>query len=330
MKLMPLITIALLMYSCLKQNTEQVEMSLKNFPQEMRLYIPVTIEDTILYFLWDTGSTYTTINRDIADKLKLSTIDKSSIVYVYQLHDSIPMQHTDYTKFRIGSNHIRTKLLIDDTVDSENSNGVIGQNIINRYYWLFDLTNQEAVMSLKPCEPNSENYAESFTMSFSNNNNVYSDLPFCNIKFNDTISLPIVFDSGMSGVLAKEVGYDLFIMTKDSTDNLSSFIRSLIKPRRFEIETEVGFLPNTVSTGFLIDSVKLHDKMLRKVLIMYDVNDYYKESLCFISSYFIKRFSLLYYDPFNKQINMYRRSSDTTVNNESKVYDYIMSAFGYK
>lgn len=294
---------------------------------EMCLFVPVNIADTTLYFLWDTGAVNSKINKGIADKLNIQTIDEKSIVNLYQQHSKIVMRHTETIELKLGETYIACPLLVSDIQGSLNLDGIIGQDIIKKYYWLFYLAENQAVISETPYMPNYEQYVESFHMNFTYGR---FDLPYCDIKLDDTVSIPVVFDSGMAGItFNEELGYDLFIMARDSTDKVSSFYRSLIKPIRIQIDFP-GIFPNSMTEGLIVDSIKLNDKMLRKILILYNRDDYYSESVCFISAHFMKRYSVLYYDPFLKQISLYRVASDTTVNDEPRAYNYVRSELGYE
>ncbi|GFH85396.1 hypothetical protein IMSAGC001_00796 [Bacteroides acidifaciens] len=149
--------------------------------------IPVRIGEETYDFLFDTGSSNSCIKQEIALKLKLQTRD-SLLVYQSSRRKVAYHDLTENITFSIADTPMNLSFFINDR-------NIIGMDIINKYHWMFERSNMTFQLQEKkiPIEkrPSDILYKKKYYF-----NDTKVQIPVVDLLINDTISIPLLFDSG--------------------------------------------------------------------------------------------------------------------------------------
>ena len=149
--------------------------------------IPVRIGEESYDFLFDTGSSSSCIEQKIALKLKLQTID-SLLVYREKYKEITYHDLTEKITFSIADTPMNLSFYISDR-------NIIGMDIINKFHWMFERSNttfqlQEKKIPIQK-RPSDIVYKKKYYF-----NDAKIRIPIVDLLINDTISIPLLFDSG--------------------------------------------------------------------------------------------------------------------------------------
>ena len=311
------------------QNTETAFYSYENY-----IFIPITINGQTFRFLWDTGYSYSTISENFAKNISVKKTSTTREVATLQTKKIEIDTISEKIEWSIKSLKLNSQFTITDYfhfLPNHSLDGIIGQDIISQFCWFFDLINSTVQISSKPIKIEEE---PSFSLNL-----LYSDASYCNILFNDTISSLIFFDTGMDGILSrhenKQLKYDFMLISADTVNSLWSYLHSLSISQKSKHIFEKPHITNqdTIMIPFcaIIDSLKIDDFEPFTTLVMHDVNDFYrskeKQGISgVITTSFLKRFSKMYYDPFNKIIKFYKSDNDKGLYTGQEIYEFMNSA----
>ncbi|WP_279096855.1 aspartyl protease family protein [Bacteroides acidifaciens] len=179
-----ILTLLILLVSCSpKQETKYY---FKEQEEEGWL-IPVRIGEESYDFLFDTGSSSSCIEQKIALKLKLQTID-SLLVYREKYKEITYHDLTEKITFSIADTPMNLSFYISDR-------NIIGTDIINKYHWSFNRSDTTFQLQEKniPIEKRVSDIVYKKKYHF---NDTKVRVPVVDLLINDTISIPLLFDSG--------------------------------------------------------------------------------------------------------------------------------------
>ena len=297
--------------------------------------IPITINGKSYRFLFDTGYSHSCISKSLAKNIGIKKSNLSVIGTPLQTKKEVTRATTEYLNWHIKDIKLNSQLIISDipylSVDNQ-LDGIIGQDIIIQYYWLFDFVNSTVQISSKPIEiENSPALSLEFNggtkpkYSRRLNSNIRTEkpLPYCNILLNDTMSAIMMFDTGMHMPVIynnKRIVYDFMLVGTKTTNFLWSYLSNCQKQDKIIISKQYITDQDTVTveSGQMIESLKLNDFGPITTLIKLDIDDFYKEKeelgiSGYISANFMRRFSRMYYDPFSENIKFYKSDNDKEV-----------------
>lgn len=180
----PIFILFILLVSC--NQKQETKYYFKEYDMKGWL-IPVRIGEETYDFLFDTGSSSSSIEQGLANKLKLQIIDS---VLVYTARDKKISYHSQIEELAL--NIASTPMSISFHTDSFN---IIGMDIIKRYHWMFDRSNKTFQIQEKPflIETRSSDMIYKKKYRF---NDIEVQVTIVDLLINDTISIPLLFDSG--------------------------------------------------------------------------------------------------------------------------------------
>lgn len=180
----PIFILFILLVSC--NQKQETKYYFKEYDMKGWL-IPVRIGEETYDFLFDTGSSSSSIEQRLANKLKLQIIDS---VLVYTARDKKISYHSQIEELAL--NIANTPMSISFHTDSFN---IIGMDIIKKYHWMFDRANKTFRLQEKPISiekrPSDMIYKKKYRF-----NDIEVQVPIVDLLINDTISIPLLFDSG--------------------------------------------------------------------------------------------------------------------------------------
>ncbi|WP_175630663.1 aspartyl protease family protein [Bacteroides acidifaciens] len=151
--------------------------------------IPVHIGEETYDFVFDTGSSNSHIESKLANKLKLKIID-STLIFEGRNKKISYHSQTEKLEFNIANIPMSTSFYY--TTDNRN---IIGMDIIKKYHWMFDRANKTFRLQEKPISiekrPSDMIYEKQYRF-----NDIEVQVPIVDLLINDTISIPLLFDSG--------------------------------------------------------------------------------------------------------------------------------------
>lgn len=281
-----------------------------------RILIPIKINNKIYTFLWDTGCDKSLISKHLLSECNIGKSGDSTRVLAFARKGVSGHCLTELTSFSIGDIDMNAVFVVDNSTrlvidyDQFAIDGVMGQDIIDQHSWSFDFRAQTVNISDRPTKVESP---ANFTLDF--NINPALRLPYCPVVFNDTLAELALFDSGMAGkVLAKNekeefVYADLLVTSQDTLTSLWFDIAACHDRYRMLTDTRDQV---AIIQGGVMESLKINEFTPAATLIALDVDKNHQSTpLIYITANFMRRFSEMYYDPFNKKIYFYKSDSDT-------------------
>lgn len=283
------------------------------------ILVPVTINGKTYDFLWDTGCTYSGISQKIFDQCNLTGSGDSILSSVFMTKKQTMYELTEPVNCSIGDIAVSRPLVryydIMPYAPSETTNnpihGILGADVIHSFYWLFNLTGNNAIMSNEPIaidEP------AQLVLDFSQSP---TKTLYCTVILNDTLKANMVLDTGMPGSFAYcnspetiDFGYDFMVVTSDINKSLWPYLSKVQK--KIKLFTAVG---EDRESGRVLDSLKINNFGPITTHIQLDVDDYHKSTndkgvQGYITAMFMRRFSKMYYDPYANKIHLYKSESD--------------------
>lgn len=282
--------------SCSKKVNCEVHLVENN---ESMIVIPMKLNGRTHNFIWDSGTTISCIFGDILTDSDIEMSKDSLLFRLYQRKQDAVYYKTKKVNVQIGDGDFSSTFLVSDDFGGVDSvSGVIGQDIINLFYWEFDWSKNRVAISSAPFIIND---TPVLTLESDKKS---QKLPYVNLLLNDTTRYEFFIDTGMPGVDVKyedlRLFYDFKLYTsgKEGLIIWNSFVSVL--PNKMQINT------NDAERGRVFDSIQINNFHIDKAYIVVDDHDFYKGiSEVYVSLNFFKRFSRMYYDPFNHSVKLY-------------------------
>lgn len=284
--------------------------------------IPVEIDGMTYRFLWDTGSYYSFIDHElIADTKYRAKLEHFELA----TYNEIVSDTLAYAKLTIGLGELSVKAdfildgykryIVTETInsddaayDTERCVGIIGQNIISKYHWLFDFEGKTVRINNFGFSTDGDQ-DNVFKMSF----DLATTIPSVNLEVDDLGKQSFIFDTGYHGkrsVYFSDSQYDVYSGFSFSDD----LIIELQQVRTVQPEV---LKVNRATLNLLFDTIQINDKIFAPVVISRN-NFNPKSSYNFITANFSRRFRSMYYDSGNKEISFYTSPQDSSFTSRGK------------
>lgn len=275
---------------------------------QSHIYIPVKINDTILPFIFDTGATCSIISRELALKTGLSA-EWTSFWKISRFSEKVRYDTIAFTNKEISIGMLKTNAifaiegykgyLIDDNDYKQLNFTIIGMDIIDRFYWLFNFEDNTLTISNKGITIHKLQDDQILTLSYHSDSKSTS----MDINIDGELLQNVEFDTGFS------VPFEALKKTKNIDIVFSKSDFEALTSKNYDLKAI--YMPTNFGRAFIIDSMQLNDITMQGILA-FEHNDF---SQTFISVDFIRRFRMMYIDSKNKKIHLYISPSDTTRHN---------------
>lgn len=307
-----------------------------------RILIPIEINGIICNFVWDTGADSTMVSKSIMTKCNIESSGQEVIGIMYTNKTESQFEVSKPVLLKIGDFEINSNVVISPNslrfdFDMVTIDGILGQDIISKYYWLFDLDTNTAIISNREIPQSTEpDFILTLFKDFHSDPSV-NRKPVAGVRFNDILQ-PSFFDSGMSGkaLFAPEsneenyISSDILIAMPDSSnlDFLDQFTRSLgqsmIRITGSNNENETPKLLHIIAPN-----LELNDLNPAVFFISTEVDNYHKIPLIYLTANFMRRFGRMYYDPHDRKVEFYKSSRiDTKRFSGEYILDFLKQNFG--
>lgn len=290
------------------QSEQKVQKEKLAVPYTNFITIQVEINGHNSVFIWDTGCWNTTINTNRAKELDIKLSDDIGVSRILQIKKEAKFKISKPTPIKVNNREVKVKLCVGDSYKNifpDQIAGVIGQDVISQFYWDFDFMTNEFSASTAPFD-----IVEELALVLASG--VGMGLPFVTVSINNFINHNMFLDTGMEGV---EVTYKNESLNFDIAfvkDTLSSAIwKYLFNKHPTSVSIEAEGSPNK---GKVLDSMCINNFSLGKAYVRLLSEPYFMEfnDRTYISMNFIRRFSRMYYNPFDNTIKLYINPQDTT------------------
>lgn len=284
-----------------------------------RISIPMEVDGVLHIFQWDTGA-----SASILPSADLEHHADSATVSVLSKKRDITMAISEVKTARVGDFEFESRFLILD------STCVIGENIINNFYWYFDFVKGVCEISKRPIKVD---YNEQIKLVITIEKN--RGIPICNIRFNEGLSARFHFDTGHEGGtivgvdtsktkphISASLNTDIFITSCDTTSNAAIFFRDVAsQDRNTEVEMGGG-IKGAVLNGTSVNNLYM------TLFLRCEEHIFYAEEnkhgvVGYITSNFIKRFDIMYYNPFDNEIELYVHKDKLPQLLGEEIYQFI-------
>lgn len=306
----PIFALLFFLISC--NQKQEINYYFKEYDTEGWL-IPVCIGKETYDFLFDTGSSHSCINQEVAQKIKIRTIG-SKLVYTEKYKKILRHDLAEELTFNIASTPISTSFHVSE-------HNIIGMDIIQKYHWEFDRFNktfqlQKRAILIKK-NPSDIIYKRKYRF-----NDMKVQVPTVDLLINDTISIPLLFDSGDAHTYS----------FKDNNKEHIARISPIIRLKYYDNMNDNNFLRYTYdihgydavlhymdSKTFLwLDSIAIDNLSPSSLYATIEVDSIYKttQKQKFIGAltwHFISQFRTFYIDPEKQEFTFIVSPQDSNI-----------------
>ena len=261
------------------------------------IIIPIKVSDTIINFVFDTGSSMSSIsNEQKPSKLKLT--DSCIKIIVLSMMDTCIAKISEPVKIKFNNSLSQTdaKFAVFDTINDQLFS-LIGMDVIKDFFWHFDFVNKAVTISTELLSVPEKSERLYYTM-FDNKTRVSS--AFYMLRVNDSTFFSIMdtgyavnhieYDSDSTKNIVADTNVILYYMVKDE-DDIGKFAKRIHKsePKKYYSYYQMEF--DTLKMNQFINTNKVigvwsHPKLPQA----YD-------NRLFITLNFFKQFDQMYIDP---------------------------------
>jgi hypothetical protein len=286
------------------------------------LIIPLQIKDSTYLFLWDSGSAHSWIYPETIEKLGIDNKSKDEWVELSGVKEVIiDTFQTKRIDIRLGDISFRTIFFLDNGIISQFApklnfqiKGVIGQNIISEFYWLFDFKKMNVTLSEE--EMNLGNAINTFSLPFQLSKKT-RNIPVVKLNIGDSIkNVPFNFDTGYS--LSCSI-FDKYLLLPGLIINDSLYTIFTQKVRFLSIKIQKG--ENAKESILLCDSIIINQKKFSGISMVNRNHYNYKN---YITANFLFLFDKMYYNPTDKTIKLiHERNSVNGIDDTAEAFKLI-------
>lgn len=294
-----------------------------------RLIIPIEIEGKTYKFLWDTGAGYSLIDYKLAKNLsykdEFSYYSETSTLYEV-ISDTVYMRKMD---FKIGDINTDAYFALDGVnrylipprdpsiytsfYDKEDFIGVIGQNIISKYNWVFDFPQKTVRVSNRtitdlPLKEDDDCFQMNYYMDSPNT------IPRVDLQINKSKTFKFTFDTGINGLAITKNEADSIVLNP-----IFTFSKTLNSYHTESAKYAYGTMSLENGKGFLhlLDTMRVNDLELNTLSSVYDTSFIKYENTNYITASFARMFRVMYYNPSSKEIKFYVSPQDSIHENRN-------------
>lgn len=327
-----LIVAAIFFMAC-KATTQQTTIPLID-SKTHHTVIPVSLNGHTYKFLWDSGTGLSYISQKAFMEIGADTINKYVQVTKFDSKVNQKCYYSDYIELGLGNIKLNVEFLIDADLEFD---GIIGSNVINLYSWLFDFTNHEVTIFDKSqdIELNNHEYIYDFDIHYADQSTRVN--PHIEIQLSDTISEIVCFDTGLAVSTLTNNEFSIYEDMKfhlsDSNDfnQFRQYIHNRYSRDTYDVMQPEGPI------GVLIRGTTLNNYDPHVLFVNVDFHSFYGRNYWSVNSAFglkggvtvgsgfLKRFSRMYYNPFDNTVKLYINAQDITRYTEAKIDEFFLS-----
>ncbi len=290
--------------SC-KQNTTTVDLFVNNSViHDHRLAIPLEINGNTYFFLWDTGSSISFIHNSLASTLELNTNKELYLNRMYTMREiRLDTFQVENINFKLGDFRLNTDFFLDDKgymapkEADPTIKGVIGQDIISRFHWLFNLKTSQVIVSKKSIPFESE--ATTLNLPF-----VLDSLgaPIINLKLDSMDCKAFEFDTGARRSFHPTDRFPVCpsLILSEGLNGFSPL------ENYFAIAAEEE--KNKLERVILCDSICINDFQLKNISVTEEKK--LRENQNYITVNLVFQFDEMYYNPEDKEIKLIKYNNN--------------------
>lgn len=283
------------------------------------IIIPVEIEGEVLQFVWDTGMPESCIDYKIANRLGYQG---SELGYREMMGVRSFVADTfafDFLPVSLGSLYSRERFRLDgdrqyfptkpdgsSLYDLAPFAGIIGQNIISKYYWLFNF--KEKKVKISRAEIDLGDAGESVLKFDSKTSKWNWSVPHVNLRINDRDTFRFVFDTGYA--LVQPVSFsdkELAIKSRFVfSDGLFDYVKQnpIKGGKTIEMKLENFHVLS-------LDSFRIDEKTIGPIVTGSNLHHQKQYPRNYITVFFAYSFREMYYNPVKKEIDFYFSPQDS-------------------
>ena len=286
-----------------------------------RIYIPVTINNRVSSFLFDTGSSHNLIDFGLAQEMELSdngTFSKNISGFSKKIrYDSVAYA---FNEISIGNLNTKDTLLLNqykglflDSIGLKNGIGAtLGMKTIKNFNWLFNFEENTVTVSKRKITPPTISDDQILTLDF-----FYSKAgsTYMNLSIGGVTLQNVVFDTGYGEIPfqfagGREKKIDLAFSNADCELFLSNHKQTYIAIPSNNLEG---------ARAIILDSMLINDFTMQGILAL-ERNDY---DQTYITANFVRRFRMMYFDSTNRKIELYVSPSDSMRHHRRDIQMFI-------
>ncbi len=308
----------IVLFVYIRSSESTVDLLVGDERNKHQFVIPLEIEDSTYYFLWDTGYGTSVIDKQFFSGLNSRNKVDSLFLSIERVDDVVEkIFPKSELKCKLGNSKIDISFIIDNslmsTVKRPYVKGIIGQNVISCYNWLFDLQNAKVTFSrkIKQIPINHQVDDTVLILPYS----IFKGIPFVDLNLNGLNSNSFAFDTGFEcwGNISYQLFPSLIINDETTIDSLLCEDKNLMQLKdSFTDEVKIILCKNIYLNDFPLKNVSIFNRKS------------YKERN-YITANFIFQFEKMYYDSKNKEIKLinYRGDSHPTGDEKKIIQDYF-------
>ena len=278
------------------------------------LYIPVTINDSVYPFAFDTGASHNVIDSTLAQKIGLNA-DRVRFMTISRFTEAVRSDSIAFTYNQFSIGNLKTSgifalngykgLFIDDVELMQSVGAIIGRETIRHYNWLFNFADNTVSISKGKIRIPALSDDQILTFTFDYNENMKVSMEVDGITIQN-----VTFDTGFGHTsveaFEKTITLDIIFSKSDFEaykNKLQSSVSIYSKGREF----------------VMIDSMQINDFKIHGI-VAYEDKEFART---LITANFIRSFRMMYIDSKNKKIQLYISSSDSARYQRKHIQDYI-------
>jgi len=277
------------------------------------LFVPVTINGTSVRFLFDTGTSHTTMDSLLADKLGVNAVGNWIGPLLTGIDQTKIADSTAYAKVKyvIGNFRFSGDISLGGQKLAKmlpNNGTILGMNTIKQVYWLFDFADNTVTISKDKIAIPALTDDKILTLDFYLNSDsiTYTDVTIDGQSFQN-----ILFDTGYrTALFASDKKRDIDIIFSES-----DYIAYTSNLKFSAIEMKIDG-----KSHIFTDSMQINNCTMRSLIAL---KAYKGVTQTVITANFIHRFRMMYIDSKNRKIQFYVSPSDSARYQRKDIQDFI-------
>jgi len=288
-----------------------------NFEKEPHLsdfiFIPVTINDSVFQFVFDTGASHNLIDSVLAQKMGLNT-DSTVFCKITRhasfMYDTISFAHQNISIGNLKTNGIFAVkefkgLSLEDIQLKHGIEAVLGMEIIGQFNWLFNFSDKTVTVSEDKIK--TPTFLDDQILTFAWNGK--SGITCVDLTLDDITIQNVIFDTGYGVCPIQFFDRNEKIDIVFSKTDIEAFN---IKRNKQNVSVTIPIEEGKV---IIFDSLKINNFTMKGIFAL-EQKDYYQT---IITASFIRRFRSMYFDSQNKKIHLFASLSDSTRNQKKEL-----------
>lgn len=286
--------------------------------KSLGVILPIEIKGKVFHFLWDTGSSHSSISQQAVDSIEMDSTSQKKEFNSLNSGKNKSQSLFEKASLKLGDFEIKQSLQIKDK--NQEVDGILGEDIIGKYSWSFDFLKDSVTISKKKQTIQIGAMEQLYELEL-----ITSETsPYCKITINDTIQDRFLFNSGCLGIgVDKEyLVPDLFFALWDNTD-LDS-VHNYLKSYSNKISERISlYSGGREFKGYFLKDVKTGGYLTPTSFVVIQIDSSFRKArpseLSFgtkkeirgigvITCGFMRRFDRVYFDPKHKKFSLIKSS----------------------